>query len=67
MYKYIGPLQYTTLVFGFSFLWVLAGIKKETMQLYFITTIYLYYYNTTNYIIHKYTLICIASCSSLYL
>ena len=28
---YVGALQYTTLVFGFPFLWVLAGIKKDTM------------------------------------
>ena len=37
-----GALQYTMLVFGFSFLWVLAGIKKDTMQLY-LMDITLYY------------------------
>ena len=67
--KYIGALQYTMLIFGFSFLWVLAGIKKETMQLYliaitlFITTLLsliIQYHKYT----YKYTLICIASCCS---
>ena len=40
--KCVGALQYTMLVFGFSFLRVLAGIKKDTMQLYLID-ITLYY------------------------
>ena len=30
-YEYIGALQYTTLIFGFSFLQVLARIKEDTM------------------------------------
>ena len=34
--EYIGALQYTTLIFGFSFLWVLAGIKEDTMQWYLL-------------------------------
>ena len=38
----VGALQYTMLVFGFSFLWVLARIKKDKMQLYLID-ITLYY------------------------
>ena len=33
IYVCIGVPQYTTLVFGFPFLWVLAGIWKNTMQL----------------------------------
>ena len=32
----VGAPQYTTLVFGFPFLRVLAGIRKNTMQLYLI-------------------------------
>ena len=67
--KCIGALQYTTLIFRFSFLWVLARIKKETMHLYliaitlFITTLLsliLQYHKYT----YEYTLICIASCCS---
>ena len=30
MYIHAGALQYTTLIFGFPSLWVLAGIKEET-------------------------------------
>ena len=58
-------------IFGFSFLWVLARIKKESMQLYLLDIIL--YYNCLSLILqyhkytYKYTLICIASCSSLYL
>ena len=33
---YVGAPQYTMLVFGFSFLQVLARMKKDTMQLYLI-------------------------------
>ena len=31
IYIYVGALQYTMLIFGFPFLWVLARIKKDTM------------------------------------
>ena len=34
--KCIGAPQYAMLIFGFSFLWVLARIRKETMQLYLL-------------------------------
>ena len=36
LHIYVGALQYTMLIFGFSFLQVLAGIKKDTMWLYLI-------------------------------
>ena len=40
--KCVGAPQYTTLIFRFSFLQVLARIKKDKMQLYLID-ITLYY------------------------
>ena len=67
IYVDVGALQYTMLIFGFSFLWVLARIKKDTMQLY-LSSITLYY-NSLSLLLQyrklyiKYTLICIDSCS----
>ena len=59
------------LVSRFSLLLVLARIKKDTMQLYLIdVTLLLQLYTliiTIPLVVHKYTLICIASCSSLYI
>ena len=68
---YVGAPQYTMPIFGFPFLQVLAGIRKNTMQLYFLDMTLLLqlctFIITIPYVIHKYTLICITSCSSLYL
>ena len=71
IYIDVGAPQYTTLIFGFSFLWMLARIKKDTMQLYSMNvTLYCnssIFNITIPQVIHKYTLICMASCCSLYL
>ena len=53
MYIYVGALQYTTLIFGFSFLWVLAGIKKDTMQMYVIDLTLYYNYKSLLLQYHK--------------